>query len=93
MCYYVPLLLTKAVLFANDAVDIKVEVDETKYVVASGKQNAGQCRNIRLGTLFRGKFHVGTSKFNCTKKNYQQIKFKDSLLVMAPESDVFPFSA
>jgi hypothetical protein len=84
------MLLTKAVLVANEANEVEVKVDETKYVVTSGKQNAGQCHNIKLGTLFRGKFHLGTNKFNCTEKHYQQTKFKDSLLVMGQESDVFP---
>jgi len=58
ICYYVLLLLGKVVLVANEAVDVQVKVDETKYVVMSGKQNAGQSHNIRLGALFRGKFHV-----------------------------------
>jgi hypothetical protein len=68
VCYYVLLLLTKAVLVANEAVDVEVKVDGTKYVVTSGEQNAGHCQYIRLGTLFRGEFHVGMNKFNCTKK-------------------------
>jgi len=52
ICYYVLLLHTKAVLVSSEAVDVEVKVDETKYVVTSGKQNAGQCHNIRLGALF-----------------------------------------
>jgi hypothetical protein len=48
----------EAVLFANEEIDIEVKVDKTKYVVMSGKQNAGQCRSIRLGVLFPGKFHI-----------------------------------
>jgi hypothetical protein len=71
ICYYVLMLLTKAVLVANEADEVEVKVDETKYVFTSGKQNAGQCHNIKLGTLFRCKFHVGTNKLNCTKKHYQ----------------------
>jgi hypothetical protein len=58
ICYYVLLLFTKAVLISNEAVDVEVKVDETKYVVTSGKKNIGQCYNIRLGALFPGKFHV-----------------------------------
>jgi len=53
ICYYVLLLLTKAVLVANEAVDVQVKVDETKYVVTSGKQNAGQSHNVRLGAISR----------------------------------------
>jgi hypothetical protein len=43
---------------ANEEVDVEVKVDKTKYVVMSGKQNAGECHNIRLGALFPGKFHI-----------------------------------
>jgi len=58
ICYYLLLLLRKAVLVANEAVDVQVKVDETKYVVTSDKQDAGQSHNIRLGAHFSGKFHV-----------------------------------
>jgi hypothetical protein len=52
------LLLSKAVLVANETVDVQVKVDVTKYVVTSGKHNAGQSHNVRLGALFPGIFHV-----------------------------------
>ena len=58
MCYDVLLLLTKAALVANGAVGVEVKVDETKYVITSDKQNAGQYHNTRLGAIFSGKFHV-----------------------------------
>jgi hypothetical protein len=57
-------------------------------------QEMSQCHNVRLGALFPGKLHVcewhEQIQLN-EKKHYQQIKFKDSLLVIGPESDVFPF--
>jgi hypothetical protein len=92
--YYVLLLHTKAVLVCSEAVDVEVKVNETKDVVTSGKQNAGQCHNIRLGALFTGKFHVCEWHEQIQlheKKALHQVKFKDSLLVMGPESDSFPF--